>query len=122
LQVSATFAYTGCEVVGAAFGEVENPRKNIPSAVRQTLYRIGIFYIISVIAIGMAVPYTDQGLTSYGGHHDITSSPFVIAVTNAHIKVLAEIINGSLLVFTLSAVNADIYTASRTLFALAKDK
>lgn len=109
-------------MVGAAFGEVENPRKNIPSAVRQTLYRIGIFYVISVIAIGMAVPYTDRGLIPHGGHHDVTSSPFVIAVTNAHIKVLPEIINGSLLIFTLSAVNADIYTASRTLFALAKDK
>jgi len=69
----------------------------------------------------MAVPYTDINLSPRGGHQDVTASPFVIAVVNAHIRVLPEIINASLLVFILSAINADIYTASRTLFALAKD-
>ncbi|KAF1987483.1 hypothetical protein K402DRAFT_330742 [Aulographum hederae CBS 113979] len=121
-MVSATFAYTGCEVVGAAFGEVENPRRNIPIATRQTFYRIIIFYIASVIVITMAVPSTSEALL--GSSHEkinAAASPFVIAVKMAGIPVLPDIINGSLLIFVLSAVNADVYTASRTLFAMSKD-
>jgi yeast amino acid transporter len=60
--VQATFAYLGTELVGVAFGETPNPRKNVPRAVRQTLLRIILFYIGGVITIGMAVPWNDKEL------------------------------------------------------------
>jgi amino acid transporter len=61
-MVKTCFAYTGTEVVGMTFGETPNPRKNIPRAVKQTFYRIVVFYILSVIVLGMCVPYNDPEL------------------------------------------------------------
>lgn len=60
--VQATFAYLGTELVGVAFGETPNPRKNVPRAVNQTLLRIVFFYIAGVLVLGMAVAYNDPDL------------------------------------------------------------
>ena len=62
--VQATFAYLGTELVGVAFGETPNPRKNVPRAVNQTLLRIVFFYIAGVLVLGMAVPYNDELLAT----------------------------------------------------------
>jgi yeast amino acid transporter len=65
--VQATFAYLGTELVGVAFGETPNPRKNVPRAVNQTLLRIVFFYIGGVLVLGMAVPYNDKTLNATTG-------------------------------------------------------
>jgi amino acid transporter len=59
---AACFAYAGTEVVGMTFGETPNPRKNFPRAVKQTFWRIAVFYICSVVVLGMAVPYNSDKL------------------------------------------------------------
>ncbi|OAL45863.1 dicarboxylic amino acid permease [Pyrenochaeta sp. DS3sAY3a] len=120
-MVQSCFAYTGTEVVGAAFGETPNPRRNIPRAVRQTLWRICVFYIIGVLVLGMVVPYDNDRLV--GATKKKTSaaaSPYVIAIQLAGIKVLPDVINACLLVFVISAANTDIYVGARTLYSLAK--
>ena len=121
-MVQACFAYTGTEVVGVAFGEAPNPKKTVRTAVRQTLWRIVFFYIIGVLVLGMAVPYTNERLI--GATKKSTSaaaSPFVIAVPLAGIPVFPSVVNGCLLVFVISAANSDIYIGSRTLYGLAHD-
>ena len=35
----------GTELIGVTVGEAENPRKNIPQAIRRTFWRIVIFYV-----------------------------------------------------------------------------
>ncbi|KAH8888955.1 hypothetical protein GQ53DRAFT_795424 [Thozetella sp. PMI_491] len=121
-MVQACFAFAGTEVVGVTFGETPNPKKNVPRAVRQTFWRITIFYIIGVTVLGMAVPYnSDLLLGATKQSTSAAASPFVVAINIAGIKVLPDIINASLLVFTLSASSTDIYCSSRTLFGLAKD-
>ncbi|EYB23453.1 hypothetical protein FG05_11458 [Fusarium graminearum] len=118
----ACFGFTGTEVVGMTFGETPNPRKNVPRAVKQTFWRIACFYIIGVLVLGMAVPYDNEQLI--GATKQATSgaaSPFVVSVSLAGVHVFADIINGCLLVFTLSAASSDIYCASRSLYGLAKD-
>ncbi|KAK3334533.1 amino acid permease/ SLC12A domain-containing protein [Neurospora tetraspora] len=119
-MVQATFAYLGTELVGVAFGETPNPRKNVPRAVNQTLMRIVFFYIGGILVLGMAVKYTDPLLGSVKKTSGL-ASPFVIAAKNAGINKLDDAVNGLLLIFTISAANSDIYLASRTLWALAKD-
>ncbi|KNB17912.1 hypothetical protein FOXG_16071 [Fusarium oxysporum f. sp. lycopersici 4287] len=118
----ACFGFTGTEVVGMTFGETPNPRKNVPRAVKQTFWRIACFYILGVLVLGMAVPYENEQLI--GATKQATSgaaSPFVVAVSLGGIHVFADIINGCLLVFTLSAASSDIYCASRSLYGLARD-
>jgi amino acid transporter len=53
--VQACFAYTGAEIVGVSFGEVQNPQKNIPQAIRLTALRIIAIYILGVLSITMSV-------------------------------------------------------------------
>jgi amino acid transporter len=49
------------------------------------------------------------------------ASPFTVAAQVAGVAKLADAVNGLLLIFTISAANSDIYLASRTVWALAKD-
>lgn len=121
-MVQACFAYTGTEVVGAAFGETPAPRKNVPKAIRQTLWRICSFYCLGALVLGMAVPHTSPDLvgatkTKTGAN----ASPFVVAVRLAGIPAFPDVVNACLLVFVLSAANSDVYIGSRTLYGLAKD-
>ncbi|KAM0550258.1 hypothetical protein ACHAPJ_008927 [Fusarium lateritium] len=121
--VQSTFAYTGTEVVGVAFGEAPNPKKTIRTATRQTLWRIVFFYIVGALVLGMTVPYTSDELI--GGTKQKTgagASPFVIAVQLAGIPHFPDVINACLLIFVISAANSDIYIGSRTLFGLAHDR
>lgn len=137
-MVQSCFAYTGTEVVGAAFGETPNPRRNIPRAVRQTLWRICVFYIVGVLFLGMVVPYDNSRLVgATKAKTSAAASPYVIAIKLAGIKVLPDVINACLLVFVISAANTgtsptmnhsehlqltivDIYVGARTLYSLAK--
>ncbi|EKG10261.1 Amino acid/polyamine transporter I [Macrophomina phaseolina MS6] len=119
--VQAAFAYIGTEVVGAAFGETPNLKKEVPRAIFWTFWRIVFFYVGGVVVLTMSCPYKNDMLV--GATHSKASaaaSPFVIAAKLAGFEVLPDIINATLLVFVLSAACSDIYVASRTLYALSK--
>ena len=45
-MVNAAFSYGGVEMVAVAAGEAENPRYNIPKAVRRVFWRILFFYVL----------------------------------------------------------------------------
>lgn len=115
--VNAAFSFLGTEIVALAAGEAENPRRNVPRAIRRVFYRILIFYVGGVIVIGWLVPYTDLRLLSK--ENNATASPYVIAISNAKIKALPSIINAVILIAAVSAGNSDLYAASRTLYGLA---
>jgi amino acid transporter len=85
--VQATFAYLGTELVGVAFGETPNPRKNVPRAVNQTLLRIVFFYVAGVLVLGMAVPYNSTELlqATKKGTSGCTS-PSLLAPTKRHYR------------------------------------
>lgn len=57
---NALFAFIGTELIGVTVGEAENPRRNIPIAIRRTFFRILVFYIGGVFVIGLLVPSTNQ--------------------------------------------------------------
>lgn len=117
--IQAAFAYQGTELVGIAAGETENPRKNIPSAIRKTFYRILFLFCLTVFFIGLLVPYDNEDLLSDASN--ASASPLVIAAKLAGIKVLPSIINAVLLTAVLSAANSNVYSGSRILLGLAKE-
>ena len=63
--VYALFCYLGIELTGIVAAEAENPRKNIPKAVKLTMYRLIIFYLISIFLLGMCVASNDPMPVSY---------------------------------------------------------
>lgn len=121
--VYAAFTYAGIEMVAAAAGEAENPRKTIPKAVRRVLYRILFFYVLGTLAIGMIVSSEDPRLLSAqgSGAPGAAQSPWVIGIQNAGITVLPSIINAVILTSAISSGNAMLYTGSRYMYALAQN-
>jgi amino acid transporter len=119
VMIKAGFSYQGTELVGIAAGETENPRKNVPAAVKKTFYRIVFFFVFTVFFCGLLIPYDDPDLLSSSS--DATASPFVIAARLAGVKILPDIINGVLLTVVLSAANSNVYSGSRILVGLAEE-
>ncbi|EAU34757.1 general amino-acid permease GAP1 [Aspergillus terreus NIH2624] len=118
--VNAAFAFAGTELVGLAAAETANPRKSLPTAVRQVFWRISLFYIVSLTLVGLLVPYTNPQLLNGKSSADAKASPFVIAIKNAGINVLDSIMNVVIMIAVLSVGNASVYGSSRTLAALAE--
>jgi amino acid transporter len=115
--VNAAFSYGGVEMVAVAAGEAENPRKNIPKAVKRVFWRILFFYVLGSLAIGILVRSDDPHLLHGTG---AARSPWVIGIQNAGIPVLPNIINAVILTSASSSANAFLYTGSRYLFAMAQ--
>ncbi|CAG8957966.1 hypothetical protein HYFRA_00000309 [Hymenoscyphus fraxineus] len=122
--VNAAFSYGGVEMVAVAAGEAENPRKNIPKAVRRVFWRILFFYVLGSLAIGVLVASDDPSLLQAQGEDapGAAASPWVIGIQNAGIPVLPHIINAVILTSASSSANAFLYTGARYLFALAQNK
>lgn len=75
--VNAAFSYGGVELVAVAAGEAENPRKNIPKAVKRVFWRILFFYVLGTLAIGVLVASNDPSLLHNTG---TAASPWVIGL------------------------------------------
>ncbi|EYE93248.1 amino acid permease GAP1 [Aspergillus ruber CBS 135680] len=118
--VNAAFAFAGTELVGLAAAEAANPRKSLPTAIKQVFWRILLFYLVSLTLIGLLVPYNDNQLTSGSSSADARASPFVIAIKNAGISGLDSVMNVVIMIAVLSVGNSSVYGSSRTLAALAE--
>lgn len=122
--INAAFSYGGVEMVAVAAGETENPRYNVPKAVRRVFWRIVCFYIFGSLALGVLIPYNQPQLVKAIGEHKHggAASPWVIAIQEAGIRVLPSIINAVILISASSAANAYLYTGARYLYALAQNR
>ena len=117
--VTAAFAFAGTELVGLAAAETANPRKSLPTAVKQVFWRITLFYIVSLTLVGLLIPFNDPRLIG-SSSADAKASPFVIAIENAGIKVLDSVMNVVIMLAVISVGNSAVYGSSRTLAALAE--
>ncbi|WPH02826.1 Hypothetical protein R9X50_00569400 [Acrodontium crateriforme] len=118
--VTAAFAFAGTELVGLAAAETANPRKSLPTAIKQVFWRITLFYIISLLVVGLIVPYNEPRLLSGSSAADAKASPFVLAIQSAGITGLPSVFNAVIMIAVLSVGNSAIYGSSRTLAALAE--
>ncbi|KAI4191435.1 MAG: hypothetical protein L6R41_000086 [Letrouitia leprolyta] len=115
--VNAAFSYGGVEMVAVAAGEAENPRHNIPKAVRRVFWRILFFYVLGSLAIGVLIPYDEPRLLNAieNGEPGGAASPWVIAVYRAGVPALPSIINAVILTSATSSANAFLFTGARYL-------
>ena len=115
--MTASFAYSGTELTGLAAAEAEDPRKEIPRATKQVVYRILLFYVVNLFLVGLIVPSDTVLYQSEGGSS--RHSPFVIAIQLAGIKALPSIFNAVILISVMSVANSCTFGSTRTLQALA---
>ncbi|MGW5272677.1 amino acid permease [Streptomyces sp. NPDC004044] len=103
--LASVFAYGGLETVTIAAAESENPVRGVAKAVRTAMWRIALFYVGSMAVIVTLVPWDDPKVATVG--------PFYAALDHLGISGAAEIMNVVILIALLSAMNANIYGASR---------
>lgn len=106
------FSFMGTEIVTIAAAESHNPSKQIARATNSVIWRIGLFYLVSIFMIVSIVPWNDPALATVGSYQRALE---YLQIPNA--KFIVDIV---VLVAVASCLNSAIYTASRMLFSLAK--
>ncbi|SMB38413.1 aromatic amino acid transporter [Serratia proteamaculans] len=104
------FSFGGLEMVGITAAEATDPRRSIPKATNQVVYRILIFYIGSLTVLLSLYPW-DKVVE--GG------SPFVMIFHALNSNLVATLLNVVVLTAALSVYNSGVYANSRMLFGLA---
>ncbi|PEQ12871.1 GABA permease [Novosphingobium sp. PC22D] len=107
---SVIFSLVGAEIATIAAAESSEPARVVARMTSTVALRILIFYILSVLLIVCALPWTDivPG-----------ASPFTAALGVINIPGAALIMNIVVLIAVLSCLNSGLYVTSRVLFTLA---
>jgi AAT family amino acid transporter len=104
------FAFGGTEIVSVAAAETEDPERSVARAIRTVVWRILVFYIGSVFVIAAVLPSTSEAL----------ASPFAGVLDMARIPGASTAITMVAVVALLSALNANLYGASRMVYSLSE--
>ncbi|KIJ67545.1 hypothetical protein HYDPIDRAFT_84867 [Hydnomerulius pinastri MD-312] len=113
--VTASFAYGGTESLGITAGETKNPSRNMPRVVKFVFWRILLFYILSILLIGLNVPWNYPNLSN----KTTTTSPFTIVFELAGSTAAASFMNTVILTSVLSAGNHALFAGTRVLYGLS---
>ena len=105
------FAFGGTEIVAVAAADTENPETNIAKAISSVVWRILILFIGSVLVIVTILPWDSEALST---------GPFVAALAAARVPGADVVMAVVIVVALLSALNANLYGASRMVFSLAE--
>ena len=119
--VIVMFSFGGTELIGITAGEADDPKKSIPKAIKQVIWRILLFYVLSIAVLMILHPWNEIGTEG---------SPFVIifqemgfGVVNTpigEINIPATFFNIVVLSAAISVYNSGIYSNGRMLFGLAE--
>ncbi|MFJ8696799.1 amino acid permease [Streptomyces roseolilacinus] len=102
--LASVFAYGGLETVTIAAAESERPVEGVAKAVRTAMWRIAVFYIGSMAVIVTLIPWNSDSLAK---------GSYVATLEHLGLPAAGEIMNVVVLIALLSAMNANIYGASR---------
>ena len=105
------FSFGGIELVGIAAAETKNPTTTIPKAVNQIVYRVLLFYVLTIIVLLSLFPWNQ---IAEGG------SPFVLIFDSLGSQGVATVLNFVVLTAAISAYNGTSYGTSRMLLGLAE--
>ncbi|WP_201747949.1 amino acid permease [Chitinophaga vietnamensis] len=120
------FSFGGLELIGITAAEADRPDKTIPKATNQVIYRILIFYVGALIILFSLSPW--KGITT-------NSSPFVMVFESLkgfqfHLfgktiyftSLIANVLNLIVLTAALSVYNSCVYSNSRMLYGLSRQR
>lgn len=110
--ITIMFSFIGTEAVTIAAAESSNPAQNIARATRSVIWRIGVFYLLSIFVVISVVPWNDPLLASVGSYQralELMNIP--------HAKLLVDVV---VLIAVASCMNSSIYISSRMLFSLGR--
>lgn len=104
------FAFAGIELIGTAAGECKDPAKMMPKAINSVIWRIGLFYVGSVVLLVLLLPWNA---------YQAGQSPFVTFFSKLGVPYIGTIMNIVVLTAALSSLNSGLYSTGRILRSLA---
>lgn len=106
------FSFFGIEMLTIAAAEAKHPEKQIRRSTNLVIYRIAIFYILSIFLVLCIVPWNDPGLQEIG------TFQYVLSVLNVPgTKIVMDIV---VFIAVCSVLNSGVYVSSRMIFSLAE--
>ena len=111
-MLTTMFSFMGTEIVTIAAAESKDPGKQISKATNSVIWRIGLFYLVSIFIVVALVPWNDPSLAAVGSYQVVLNR---MGIPNA--KLIVDLV---VLVAVTSCLNSALYTASRMLFSLGK--
>ncbi|MFW5417962.1 amino acid permease [Nocardiopsis sp. CNT-189] len=109
--VVVLFSFGGVEIVTIAAGESDEPEQGVARATTNVLWRIGLFYIASILVVVAVVPWNTAQLLK---------SPFVSVMEAVGVPAAPLIMEVVVFIAVLSVLNAAMYTSSRMLHVLTR--
>jgi arginine/ornithine permease len=110
-MMTVIYAFQGSEIMGVAAGETEDPKRNIPKAIRNIVFRVLLFYVLAIFVLSAIVPWKKAG---------VLESPFVTVFDMVGIPYAADIMNFVILTAILSVGNTGLYACTRIMYSLAE--
>ncbi len=109
--VFVIFSICGAEVAAIAAAESENPAKNIVRAIRNVVFRLGLFFVGSVAIMVLILPWNDTKMLA---------APYANILTMAGLPIAAQIIQIVIFISLISVLNSALYTSSRMLLEMSR--
>ena len=106
----ALYTFGGIEMVAITTGESRS-LDEIPRAVKWTFVTLALVYLGAIIVLVGVMPWNRVG---------VTESPFVTVFRMVGIPAATSLMSFVILTAALSGANANLYSASRMLFSLAR--
>ncbi|KAL5363848.1 amino acid permease-domain-containing protein [Aspergillus floccosus] len=121
--VQAGFTICGPEYLSMIAAETHNPRAVLRRAFKTFIVRVSLFFIGGALCISIVIPYNDPTLARLHDEGVSTgaASPYVISMERLGIAGLGSVINAGVMISLLSAGNALLFSATRTLHGMAVD-
>jgi L-asparagine transporter-like permease len=109
--ILAVFSYMGIEMIAVAAGEAEQPEEAVRRAFKSTVTRLIVFYLGTLAVILAVLPWTAA---------KVDASPFVQVMETLRLPRGADFVNFAVLIAALSAINSQLYIATRMMFSLSR--
>ena len=106
----ALYTFGGIEMVAITTGESRSAAE-IPRAVKLTFITLAVVYLGAIVVLVGVMPWNRVG---------VTESPFVTVFRTVGIPAASSLMSFVILTAALSGANANLYSASRMLFSLAR--
>jgi len=107
----ALYTFSGVEFVAVTSGESRSAQE-IARATRLTFAILTVVYLGAIVVLTGVMPWNRAG---------VSESPFVTVFRTVRIPGAGTLMNFAVLTAALSGANAALYSASRTLFSLARN-
>jgi len=110
LVQGVVFAFASIELVGTAAGECKDPQTMVPKAINSVIWRIGLFYVGSVLLLVLLLPWNA---------YQANQSPFVTFFSKLGVPYMGDIMNIVVLTAALSSLNSGLYATGRILRSMS---